>query len=126
MLDDFYLGISAARRRPYFVAVSLGMNVLRYVGGCVALYFSFLAIDQAIAPGVLILLYTTTSLLSSTSAVLGEVAIMGTGLAVLSYSLGLAPDVAVVALILSRTLSFWMPLPMGFLSLFLLRRQHHL
>lgn len=125
-LDDFYLGMSAARRRPLLVAVSFLMNVLRYGGGSVALYFSFLALGQEIAPDVLILLYTTTSLLSSTSAVLGEVAIMGTGFAVLSRALGLAPDVAVVGLIVSRTLAFWMPLPIGFLALFHLRHRHDL
>ncbi|MBI5035160.1 MAG: flippase-like domain-containing protein [Chloroflexi bacterium] len=125
-LDDFYLGMNAARCRPHLVALSFLMNGLRYGGGSVALYFSFLALDQAIAPGVLLLLYTTTSLLSSTSAVLGEVAIMGTGFAILSRALGLAPDVAVVGLIVSRTLAFWMPLPVGLLAFLHLRQRHDL
>jgi uncharacterized protein (TIRG00374 family) len=125
-IDDFYLGLTAARNKPHLVAVSFGMNVLRYVGGGAALYFAFLSLHQTIAPGVLILLYTTTSLLTSTSAILGEVAIMGTGFAVLSLSLGITPEVAIFALILSRATAFWMPLPIGFLALLHLRRRHHL
>jgi len=125
-IDDFYLGLTAARNRPHLVAVSFGMNVLRYIGGGAALYFAFLSLHQTIAPGVLILLYTTTSLLTTTSAILGEVAIIGTGFAVLSLALGITPQVAIFALILSRTISFWMPLPIGFIALFHLRRRHHL
>ena len=125
-IDDFYLGLTAARNRPHLVAVSFGMNVLRYAAGGAALYFVFLSLHQVISPGVLILLYTTTSLLTSTSAILGEVAIMGTGFAVLSLSLGIAPEVAIFALILSRATAFWMPLPIGFLALLHLRRRHHL
>lgn len=125
-IDDFYLGLTAARNKPHLVAVSFGMNVLRYIGGGAALYFAFLSLHQSIAPSVLILLYTTTSLLTSTNAVLGEVAIMGTGFAVLSLALGITPDVAALALILSRAIAFWMPLPIGFLALLHLRRQHHL
>lgn len=125
-IDDFYLGLTAARNQPHLVAVSFGMNVLRYVGGSAALYFSFLSLHQTIAPSVLILLYTTTSLLTTTSAILGEVAIMGTGFAVLALSLGITPDVAILAMILSRATAFWMPLPIGFLALFDLRRRHHL
>ena len=125
-LNDFYLGMSAARHRPHLVVVSFLMNVLRYGCGAVALYFSFLGLGQAIAPGVLLLLFTTTSLLSSTSAVLGEVAIMGTGFVILSSALGLAPDVAVVGLIVARTLAFWLPMPVGLLALLHLRQRHDL
>ena len=57
---------------------------------------------------------------------LGEVAIMGTSFAVLSLALGISPETAVVALIISRTLSFWLPMPVGFLALFHLRRHHDL
>lgn len=125
-IDDFYFGLTAARAQPHRVAVSFGMNGLRYAGGGAALYCAFLALHQTIAPGVLILLYTTTSLLTATSAILGEVAIMGTGFAILSLSLGLTADVAILAMILSRALAFWMPLPLGLLALFDLRRRHHL
>ena len=125
-LDDFYLGLAAARQAPRFVVASFLFNVLRYIGGALTLYFTFHALNQTIAPGVLILLYTTASLLSTTSAVPGEVAIMGTGFAILFLALGLAPAVAVVALILSRALAFWLPMPIGLLALVHLRRKNEI
>ena len=125
-LNDFYAGLSAARRAPSLVAAAFFLNLVRHVAGLAALYFTFLALDQAIAPGILILIYTSASLLSTTSAVPGEVAIMGGGFAVLFLALGLAPEVALLALLLSRAVTFWLPLPIGYLALLNLRRQRHL
>jgi uncharacterized protein (TIRG00374 family) len=125
-LNDFYAGLSAARRAPSLVAAAFFLNLVRHVAGLAALYFTFLALDQVIAPGILILIYTSASLLSTTSAVPGEVAIMGGGFAVLFFLLGVAPEVAMLALLLSRAVAFWLPLAVGYLALLNLRHQRYL
>ena len=125
-LDDFYAGLHAARLQPQYWIVSSLFNVLRYVSGGAALYFSFHALGDTISPSVLILLYTAASVLSTMSALPGEVAIMGTGFIVLIGSLGLSAEAASLALVLSRTIAFWLPMPVGFLALFHLRRKHSL
>lgn len=125
-LDDFYTGLRAARRQPAMVAASVGFNLLRYVGGGAAMYFSFLAVGYVIAPSTLIMLYTFATVISTTSAVPGEAAVMSGGLAILLSTLGIAPDVAVVALILARAIAFWLPMPVGLLALAHLRRHHDL
>jgi uncharacterized protein (TIRG00374 family) len=125
-LDDFYAGLEAARRAPHLVAASFLYNAIRYAAGALTLYFTLHALDQAIAPGVLILFYTTASVLSTASAVPGEVAIMGTGFAILFLSLGIPREVALLALILARALAFWLPLAVGYAMLWDMRRRHYL
>ncbi len=125
-LDDFYLGMHQARLRPQYVAASLLFNLLRYAAGGATLFFCFYALGDTISPGVLIMLYTTASVLSTTSAMLGEVAIMGTGFIVLFGLLGLTPEAAILATVLSRALAFWLPLPVGLLALWHLRRRNQL
>jgi uncharacterized membrane protein YbhN (UPF0104 family) len=71
----------------------------------------------------LILIYTAVSVLSSVSAVPGEVAIMGTSVALLSLAFGVPRDVAVLALLLSRAIAFWLPIPVGFAAFWHLRRK---
>ncbi len=123
-LDDFYVGMSAARRAPLNVAAALAANVIRYVAGIAALYFAFLAMQWTISPAVLILVYTAASVLSTVSAVPGEVAIMGTSVALLSLAFGVPGDVAMLALLLSRAIAFWLPLPVGLAAFWHLRRNH--
>ena len=123
-VDDFYTGMSLARHAPLTVAVSFLLNVVRYLGGALALYFSFLAMQWTIAPGVLIVIFTAVSLMSSVSAVPGEVAIMGSSMALLSFAFGVPADVALLALLLSRAIAFWLPIPVGALAFWHLRRTH--
>lgn len=126
VLDDFYTGLHAARQAPRCVVAAWVFNVIRYIAGGATLYFAFFALGDTISPSVLILLYTAASVLSTTSALAGEIAIMGTGYIVLFGTLGLTPEAAILALILSRSISFWLPIPVGYLALFHLRRRHNI
>ena len=121
-LDDFYAGMSIARRSPLNVAASFLFNIIRYLAGAAALYFAFHAMEWTISPGALILIFTTVSFMSSVSAVPGEVAIMGTSMALLSFAFGVPGDIAVMSLLLSRAIAFWLPIPIGFAALWHLRR----
>lgn len=125
-LNEFYAGMSLARRAPSRVAMVFALNLLRTVAGIAALYFAFLALDWTISPGVLIVLYTSASVLSTVSAVPGEVAIMGGSWAILTLSFGVPRDVAAAAMLLSRTIAFWLPIPIGYFALWNLRRQRYL
>ena len=84
-LNDFYAGIAIARHQPLNVIGSFIMNVLRYGAGGATLYFSFSAMEFSISLSVLILIYTSASVLSTVSAIPGEVAIMSTSFAILSF-----------------------------------------
>ncbi len=125
-VDQFYAGMIAARRAPMYALASFGFNSLRYVAGILAVYFSFHALGWTISPGLLILFYTSASVLSTISAVPGELAILGISWAILTLSFGVPKEIAIMALLISRTIAFWLPLPFGFLALWNLRRQRYL
>ncbi|MCL4395077.1 MAG: flippase-like domain-containing protein [Chloroflexi bacterium] len=121
-LDDFYTGMGKARHSPQYVLGSFLLNLVRYVGGAAALYFAFLGLGWAIPLGVVILVFTSVSVLSSVSAVPGEMAILGTSFAVLSLAFGVPRDIALMSLILSRGIAFWLPMPIGYGAIWHLRR----
>ncbi|MDE3089218.1 MAG: flippase-like domain-containing protein [Chloroflexota bacterium] len=123
-LDDFYVGMHAARRQPRFVIAAFLLNLVRYIAGAAALYFAFRSMDESISLGALILILTSTSVLSTVSAVPGEVAILGSSFAFLSLAFGVPGDLALMALLLSRANAFWMPIPVGFAAIWHLRRKH--
>jgi uncharacterized protein (TIRG00374 family) len=125
-LDDFYAGARLARRAPVRVVAAFALNVVRYALGAAALYFAFLAMNQPIAPGALILIYTAASTLSTVSALPGEVALMGASFALLSLSFDVPREVAVMALLLSRAIAFWFPLLVGYVAFGHLRKRHDL
>ncbi|MBI3913996.1 MAG: flippase-like domain-containing protein [Chloroflexi bacterium] len=125
-LLDFYTGLEWARARPRYVAGSLAMNILRSLAGFASLYLAFLALGSSAALPALILFYTTGSLLSTVSAMPGEMFLVGAGLAIFSLSFGIPRDLALVAILLSRTITFWLPLPLGYLALWNLRRRKYI
>ncbi len=125
-IDQFYTGMAAARRAPSYTLASLGFNLLRYIAGMAAVYFAFHALNWTISPGLLILFYTSVSVLSTVSAIPGELAIVGGSWAILTLSFGVPKEIAIMALLIARTIAFWLPLPAGFLAFWNLRRQGYL
>lgn len=125
-IGDFYAGMSLAARNPVPAALSLVMNFVRHFAGLVALYCAFRAVGSPIALDILIIVYTSASFITTLSAAPGEVAIMGSGIALLATTTGIPAAVAVTALLISRALAFWLPLPVGYAALWNLIRQGHL
>ncbi len=125
-VDHFYTGVSEAWRRPVFTAYVILLNLVRFAAGAAALYFAFYAFNWPLSPAALVVLFSSASMVSTISAVPAEAAIMGTGFAILSLSLGVPKDIAMVAMLASRTIYFWLPIPLGALALWDLRRRHYL
>jgi len=125
-IGDFYDGVSLAAHNPLPAALSLVMNFVRHFAGLVALYCAFRAVGTPIELDILIIVYTSASFLTTLSAAPGEVAIMGSGIALLATTTGIPAAVAVTALLISRALAFWLPLPVGYAALWNLIRQGYL
>ena len=124
-LDDFYAGVELAQSKPLYAGLSFLMNVLRNASGYAALYCAFLALGSTASLPGLILFYTAGSILSTVSAVPGEMLIIGTGYALLSLAHGIPTDLALIAILLSRTVTFWFPLPVGYAALWHLHREKY-
>lgn len=115
-VDDFYIGMAHARHDPPRVVGAFIFNLLRLGFDAASLYFAFWAIGFAIAPAFLLVIFTSSSALSTLSGVPGELGVMETSLAVLATSLGIPPPSAVSAILLFRALSYWLPIPIGYLA----------
>lgn len=121
-IEDFYVGMAHARRDPVRIASAFLFNLLRLGFDAASLYFSFWAIGFSIAPAFLLVIFTSSSALSTLSGVPGELGVMETTLAILSTTLGIPPPTAVSAILLFRALSYWLPIPIGYLAFWILER----
>ncbi len=123
IIDEFYRAVVLARRDKPRLVIAFFFNVLRLAFDAASLYFAFWAVGWAISPGICLVIFTSSSALSTLSAAPGELAVMETSLAVLSTSLGIAPPVAVSSILLFRALSYWLPIPVGYLAFWHLERK---
>ncbi|MGB8647167.1 MAG: lysylphosphatidylglycerol synthase transmembrane domain-containing protein [Anaerolineae bacterium] len=123
IVDEFYIAVSQARTDPPRLLAAFLFNILRLALDAASLYFAFWAVGFAISPGICLVIFTSSSAVSTLSAAPGELAVMETSLAVLATSLGIANDVAISAILLFRALSYWLPIPVGYLALWHLERK---
>jgi uncharacterized protein (TIRG00374 family) len=122
-IDDFYSGIAHVEHDPGRVLWAFVFCLLRLGFDAASLFFAFWAIGFDIAPGLLLVIFTTSNALSTLSGIPGELGVMEGSLAMLSTSLGIAGPVAVGAIVLFRALSYWLPLPLGYLAFWHLQRK---
>jgi uncharacterized protein (TIRG00374 family) len=113
-IAEFYAAMSRARTDPPRLAGSFLFNLWRLAFDAASLYLAFWAIGFPISPGIALVLFTTSSVLSTLSAAPGEFGVMETSLAILSTALGIPPPSAVGAIVLFRALSYWLPIPVGY------------
>lgn len=123
IIDEFYKAVTLTRHDPPRLGISFLFNVLRLALDAASLYYAFWAVGFAISPGVCLVIFTGSSALSTLSAAPGELVVMETSLAMLSTGLGIAPPVAVSATLLFRVLSYWLPIPFGYLAFWRLERR---
>ncbi len=123
ILDEFYRAVSHARTDPPRLAAAFAFSILRLSLDAASLYFAFWAVGYAISPGICLIIFTSSTVLSTVSAAPGELGVMEASLAILSTSLGIPPPTAVSATLLFRALSYWLPIPAGYLTFGHLERQ---
>lgn len=113
-VDDFYRALALARTDPGRVVVSFCCALVRLGSDAVALYFAYLAIGYAIAPGAALLIFIVSTSVATVAAVPGQIGVMETTLTFTSAALGVPLPVAVSASLLFRAISFWLPIPFGY------------
>lgn len=120
--SDFYGALALARRDPLRVFISFGCSVGRLGSDWVALYFAFHAIGYDVALGTVLLIFIVSTSVATISIVPGQIGVMDAALAFMSAALGIPPPVAVSATLLYRLVSFWLPIPFGYLFAWHLER----
>ncbi len=122
-VDDFYSSMAHARRDPARFGLAFLFSLLRMSSDAVALYFAFLAIGFNLAPALVLVVLAIATTVSNLSGVPGQIGVMETSLAVLSTSLGIPMHFAVGAILLYRAISYWLPLPLGYIAFWNLQRR---
>lgn len=116
IFEDIYTGIKlfSKKKRSSFFVILAGM--LYWFGDMMCLYFVFWAFGFAINPGVLIFGYCVATLLGILSFVPGGIGVTEGVLALIFAGMGVPSALALTAVLVFRLFSFWIWIPVGFLS----------
>lgn len=120
-LDRFYDEIAQMSHGRWIkpslgAAVNVGLDML-------TLYLFFAASGYFIRPGVLVAGYSIAFLLARSAFFIpGGAGVVEGGLVAVYANLGVSGDIAVIAVLGYRLLSFWLPSLLGFIAMFFFQR----
>lgn len=104
------------------VPAALGNQLFDFL----ALYVSLLAVGSHVDPVLVLLAYVAGSALAMIPITPGGLGFVEAGLTGVLTLAGVTPEHAVLATLIYRLFSYWMPLPAGLVASFLYRRRHRL
>ena len=90
-----------------------------------ALYLSLLAVGSRVDPVLVLLAFVAGSALAMIPITPGGLGFVEAGLTGVLTLAGVTPEHAVLATLLYRLFSYWLPLPAGLVASILFRRRHH-
>jgi uncharacterized protein (TIRG00374 family) len=122
-IDSFYEAVAVARRKPLETCKALAYGVLTLFSDIASLYFVFYALGFPIKLDVLIVGYVITNYIISILLMPEGIGVTEASLTTVYSSLGIAPSIVVVATLLFRFIAFWLPIGLGLVALWDLRRQ---
>jgi uncharacterized protein (TIRG00374 family) len=102
------------------VPAALGNQLFDFL----ALYTSLLAVGSRVDPVLVLLAFVAGSALAMIPLTPGGLGFVEAGLTGVLTLAGVTPDHAVLAVLLYRLFSYWMPLPSGLVASILFRRRH--
>lgn len=103
------------------VPAALGNQLFDFL----ALYVSLLAVGSHVDPVLVLLAYVAGSALAMIPITPGGLGFVEAGLTGVLTLAGVKPEHAVLAVLLYRLFSYWLPLPAGLVASILFRRRHH-
>ncbi len=104
------------------VPAALGNQLFDFL----ALYVSLLAVGSHVDPVLVLLAFVAGSALAMIPITPGGLGFVEAGLTGVLTLAGVTPDHAVLAVLLYRLFSYWLPLPAGLVASILFRRRHRL
>lgn len=122
-VNDFYRTLELARQDPPRVFISFCCSLARLSCDWLALYCAFRAIGYGAALETVLLIFIISTSVATVAAVPGQIGVMEATYAFMSTALGIPPPIAVSATLLYRLISFWLPVPFGYLFAWRLERR---
>lgn len=116
IFNDIYRGIGLFSRKKRDSAYAILASVLFWLGDIICLFFMFEAFGYTVPPGILIFGYCISTALGLLSAIPGGIGVTDGSLVLIYSGLGISSSVALMATLVFRLFSFWIWIPVGFLS----------
>ena len=126
IVNDIYDGFqlyTKQRKREWLPA--LFRSGIYWLGDIFILFCSLLAFGYLIHPGTLIFSYCLATLIGLLSFIPGGLGVMEGTLGLSLISFGVPADIAVFGIIIYRLISFWLLMPVGFVSFLTLQRENN-
>lgn len=123
IVSDIFDGfrVFSKRRRDWFPAT--GYSMIYWLGDMLCLFFALMAFGYVVNPGILIFAYCVATLVSLLSFIPGGIGILEGTLTLTLISLGVPADIALFSVLLYRLFSFWLLMPVGFVSFLTLQTE---
>jgi uncharacterized protein (TIRG00374 family) len=122
-VDSFYGAIDVARAKPVETGKALVYGVMTLFADIASLYFVFHALGFPIRLDVLVVGYVITNYIMSILLMPEGIGVTEASLTAVYASLGVPSGTVVVATLLFRFIAFWLPIAVGLLALWDLRRK---
>lgn len=122
-IDTFYEAIEVARHKPLETCKALLYGVLTLFADIACLYFVFHALGFPIGLDVLVVGYVITNYIMSLLLMPEGIGVTEASLTAVYAGLGVPPSTVVVATLLFRFIAFWLPIGVGLVAIWDLRRK---
>ncbi len=123
IVSDIFDGFRAFRQRKQDWFPAIGSSAIYWLGDMLCLFFALMAFGYVVNPGILIFAYCVATLISLLSFIPGGVGILEGTLTLTLISLGVPADIALFSVLLYRLFSFWLLMPIGFVSFLTLQTE---
>ena len=126
LVTEIYLGFQMFRKDPKSAWKVIGGGLIYWIGDMLCLFFILKGFGYQIHIAPLVFTYTATTFASIISFIPGGLGVNESVSSLLLISFGAPASVAVFSVLVYRLISFWLIMPIGFLSFIGLRsaRQH--
>ncbi len=121
--NNFYQAVEVARSKPLEMAKALIYGVMTLFSDILCLYFVFHALGFPIRLDVLVVGYVITNYMMSLLLMPEGIGVTELSLAAVYTSLAVPSAIVVVATLLFRFIAFWLPICVGLLAMWDLRRK---
>jgi len=122
-VDNLYAGMKVAREKPLETGKALAYGVMTLFADIFSLYFVFHALGFPIRLDVLVVGYVITNYVISLLLMPEGIGVTELSLSAVYISLGVPPGIVVVTTLLFRLIAFWLPIGVGLLAMWDLRRR---
>lgn len=122
-VDNFYEAVEMSRRKPLETVKALIYGIMTLFSDIASLYFVFHALGFPIRLDVLIVGYVITNYIISILLMPEGIGVTEASLTAVYVSLGIPSGTVVVATLLFRFIAFWLPIGVGLLAMWNLRRE---